>query len=108
MTTADDALMVEAATPSNVGILVDVGQLNVSAQTHGRSPYSELEALTDVVQGYHLSDNDGLSDSNRPITSDSWFIRHLLKDLPYYVLEVYRTTVDELKLQADFLEAFLS
>jgi sugar phosphate isomerase/epimerase len=107
MTLAEDALMIASSTPANVGILVDVGHLNVSAHTHGRSPRLELQALNEIVKGYHLSDNNGLIDSNDAIRFDSWFINQLVRDLPYYVLEVYRTNVDQLRLQVELLRHIL-
>ena len=47
------------------------------------------EIFKDKIGGYHLSDNNGLVDSNKEISKSSWFWPHLRNDLNYYTLEVY-------------------
>ena len=44
--------------------------------------------LKPYIEGYHLSDNDGLKDSNREFTKNSWFYNGL-KDVKYISIEVY-------------------
>ena len=73
----------------NLFFLCDVAHLKVSAQTLNFDPSLYLEIFKDQIGGYHLSDNDGLSDSNKMVSKKSWFWPHIRKDLPYYTLEVY-------------------
>ena len=55
------------------------------------------------TQGYHLSDNDGLTDSNSPISSESWFLPFIERDIDYKVLEVYEYDPKSLKKQIEFI-----
>ena len=49
---------------SNLGLLIDVAHLKVSANTLGFSAIDFLRNYYDSVSGYHFSDNLGLVDSN--------------------------------------------
>ncbi len=73
----------------NLFFLVDVAHLKVSAKTLDFDASRYLEIFKDQIGGYHLSDNDGLSDSNQAVTKNSWFWPYLRKDLSYYTLEIY-------------------
>ncbi len=73
----------------NLYFLVDVAHLKVSANTLDFDACAYLEIFKDKIGGYHLSDNDGLSDSNKEISKSSWFWSYLRNDLRYYTLEVY-------------------
>lgn len=72
-----------------VGMLLDTGHAHVTARTLGFPPEDFL-ALGDRVEGLHLSDNDGRTDSNQPFGRSAWFAPHLEKfaGLPA-VIEVY-------------------
>lgn len=52
-----------------VRLLMDVAHLAVSARTLGFDAEAALVEVADLVGGYHLSDNDGLSDSNDPVAA---------------------------------------
>jgi Sugar phosphate isomerases/epimerases len=58
----------------NVKLLVDVAHLKVSANTLSFDPVKYLLEFRDITAAYHISDNDGLEDSNQPFTRDSWFV----------------------------------
>ena len=73
----------------NLFFLVDVAHLKVSANTLNYDAREYLEIFKDKIGGYHLSDNNGLVDSNKEISKSSWFWPHLRNDLNYYTLEVY-------------------
>ena len=73
----------------NLFFLVDVAHLKVSANTLNFDAREYLEIFKDKIGGYHLSDNNGLIDSNKEISKSSWFWPHLRNDLDYYTLEVY-------------------
>ena len=57
----------------NLFFLVDVAHLKVSANTLNFNPREYLEIFKDKIGGYHLSDNNGLVDSNKEISKSSWF-----------------------------------
>jgi len=89
--------------PSNVGLLLDVAHLKVSAHSLG---FDLLEAASEIeqwIEGYHLSDNDGSSDSNELIRSDSWFWKIIDKNKTYYSIEVYGIDTNELLDQYNFI-----
>jgi sugar phosphate isomerase/epimerase len=75
MATAEDLVRLagDIASPS-LGFLIDSGHLNVSAQTLGFDREAFLTKVGRWVVGWHLSDNDGTSDSNRPFGRDAWFL----------------------------------
>ena len=88
----NEAVEIILKTADNVGLLVDLAHLKVSSQSMGFCKYEFLEATNEHTYAYHLSDNDGITDSNLPVRADSWFWNYLRKDLDYYSLEVYRVT----------------
>lgn len=99
MVTPDEAVRIMESTLSNVNMLVDVAHLKVSARTLGFDPISMFTKCQKWIHAYHLSDNDGLSDSNQEVREDSWFWEHLQRDLKYYSLEIYKTDLDHMKRQ---------
>lgn len=72
-----------------VGLLLDVAHAKVTATTMGFSA-EEFFDLSDRIDGLHLSDNDGVADSNRPFAEDAWFAPRVagLSQKPA-VIEVY-------------------
>lgn len=108
-------LMVEASETAelirrghpNLGILIDVAHLKVSANTLKFSATGFLERFYDHIEAYHLSDNDGLEDSNEEISNRSWFWDYINPALDYYSIEVYKKTPDFMKAQFDIAAARL-
>lgn len=91
MTRAEDieALLAEVGSDA-LGILVDVAHAKVSAHALGFDAGDWLKRLVPLARCLHLSDNDGLHDSNQPFGPDAWFWP-LLKDCRAdAVVEVYR------------------
>jgi sugar phosphate isomerase/epimerase len=76
--------------PKNIKMLLDVAHLKVSSKTMGFKKEDMFIKCKDFIQGYHLSDNNGLKDSNKKFTINSWFWKYLNKRLDYYSVEVYR------------------
>ena len=73
-------------------MLVDVAHLKVSCKTLGLDFASELKFLMAKTDYIHLSDNNGLSDRNRPIFQNSKMCGELkkhLKKINTYTIEVY-------------------
>ena len=81
----------------NVGLLLDVGHLKVSAKTYGFNLFKAHEMLKPYIEGYHLSDNDGLKDSNSEFTKKSWFYNKLKRNVKYISIEVYSKNFKKLK-----------
>jgi len=88
-------------TNDNVGLLIDVAHLKVSARTLSFSAKEYLQEFKGLVSGYHFSDNNGLSDDNNPVTENSWFWPFVNKDLDYYSLEIYESDGELLKSQLE-------
>jgi len=106
MTRASEFLRVMEETPQNVRLLVDLAHLKVSAKSLSFDPVLALKECDDYISAYHLSDNNGLHDSNDPVSNISWFWPYLKRGLSYYGLEVYRATMAELVKQYE-MTAFL-
>ncbi len=88
-------------TNDNVGLLIDVAHLKVSARTLSFSAKEYLQEFKDFSSGYHLSDNNGLADENNPVAENSWFWPLINKGLDYYSLEIYENDGDILKSQLE-------
>jgi sugar phosphate isomerase/epimerase len=85
----EESRKIMAMMPSNVGLLIDVAHLKVSSRSLGFDPGGMFEQCRERIAGYHLSDNDGLEDSNQPFAEDAWFWPYLKADVGYYTVEVY-------------------
>lgn len=94
--------------PSNVGLLIDVAHLKVSATTRSFDMVDAHEKIKKWVKGYHLSDNSGVSDTNDPVTDESWFWDHLVRGLDNYTIEVYRQPLSNLVAQCTMTEKMLA
>ena len=93
--------------PSNVGVLLDVAHLKVSARSLGFDLVAAHAQVKPWIQGYHLSDNDGTADTNDIVTADSWFWEVIEPGLDYYTLEVYRVSSAQLAKQYEFVKTKL-
>lgn len=72
-----------------VGLLLDVAHLKVSANTLDFDVTTLFELCDKYIEAYHLSDNNGLADENKPFTNDSWFWQYLKPEIEYVSLEIY-------------------
>lgn len=93
---------------SNVKMLIDVAHLKVSANSLNFKKELFLKKLKSWIAAYHLSDNDGLRDSNEKFTEESWFWPYLKNDLDYYSIEVYNSSTKELLEQRELAKNMLS
>ena len=100
-TCPDEIFAVMKEMPKNVGLLLDVAHLKVSANTLDFDLINGHEKLKPWIKGYHLSDNSGDIDSNEQVTSASWFWKYLVRNLDFYTLEVYGAT--DIELYAQYL-----
>jgi len=111
MTDPDSIFRVFENLPSQVGLLVDVGHLHVSGATQSFSPREALGKLAPITRAYHLSENDGLSDLNWAIRSDSWFWSNLSPNVEFVTIEMDRYTFqnrlrEQVEICCDSLERF--
>jgi sugar phosphate isomerase/epimerase len=107
MTGPDETRQIFNQVSENVKLLIDVAHLKVSANTLGFDAVAYLYDFSNITTAYHISDNNGLEDSNEPFSQDSWFVNHIRKDLTYYSLEIYISDVNELENQYNLLAGIL-
>lgn len=93
--------------PASVKQLLDVAHLKVSANSLNFDPSQMFDLCHERIAGFHLSDNNGLEDSNKPFGKDSWFWPHLKSDVGYYSVEVYGSKPDQLLQQANLVRSKL-
>jgi len=97
-------------TSKNVGILVDFGHLNVSAQTFGFNRLDFFDRLKNYIGAFHIHDNDGYQDLHQPTLADSWILPVLQSsefiDLPR-VIEAKFRNAEQLKTHAVWLRKTL-
>ena len=104
--TADEILRTYADVgSSNLGFLIDVGHLKVAANALQFDAHAFLDRVGPYVTAFHLSDNDGLADQNRPFGSEAWFLPRLV-DFPRatMILEAYGLEVDEIRACCEIIE----
>ena len=99
MTNFSDTKKIMENTRENVGLLVDVAHLKVSAKTLNFNPKNFLIKTNKWTKAYHLSDNDGNSDSNKNIKKSSWFWKYLNKKAIFYTLELKNLRIHNIKNQ---------
>ena len=92
----------------NLGLLVDVAHLKVSANTLKFSAIDYLNGFYNSISAYHFSDNLGLEDSNNAIRDECWFWPYINKRLDYYSLEVYEKNPDFLMKQIELIRKMLT
>ena len=83
----------------NLGFLLDIGHLKVSSKTLKKNFYDELKKVVPISDALHLSDNDGHSDSNKPLKRKSKIWKILKKKYKFITLEIYKKDADMLKKQ---------
>lgn len=85
---------------ANVGLLLDLGHLRVSAQALSFDPQQAFVELLPYVGAFHVSWNDGVRDTNEPIPEDAWFLSELatVPQVPV-VLEAYDLSCAEIEQQ---------
>lgn len=57
-----------------LGVLLDLGHLRVTAVTLGFAREEFIEAVAAKVGAFHLHDNDGTADQHLPVAADSWAV----------------------------------
>ena len=103
-----DCVEIIPQTPSNVSLLVDVGHLNVSASSENFNKVEFLNETKPLTKAYHISENDGMSDMNLPVSKESWFWEFINPNLDYYSLEVNSQDFNVLKEQISITSSCLN
>ncbi len=101
----------ETLSNHNIGYLLDVAHLKVSARTLGFCPENFIRHTAHFLSAVHLSDNDGSSDSNQCLHKDSWFWNSLKAHVPTsipWVLEVYKLDIEGIKQQVELVKEMVS
>ena len=94
----------------NLGVLLDMGHLNVAAHQSRFDPDELIHAVGSRLQAFHVHDNDGATDSHNPIQVGSWVLDVLRRPefakLPI-IIESKFETVTDLRRHVDWLKAEL-
>ena len=104
MCDSNECLQLIKQTPKNVKLLIDVAHLKVSANSLNFDPNEMMVDCQNYIGGYHLSDNDGLSDTNATFDKNAWFWEYIRKDLNYYSIEVYHLPIIEMRKLKEMVE----
>ena len=105
MTDIDDCIEIMSSTPDNVNLLVDLAHLKVSSNSQSFSCKEYLKKADSWIRGYHMSDNNGLSDTNSIIEENSWFWNYINKDIEFFTIEVYGLAIDEILQQIELVNS---
>ena len=83
--------------PDEIGLLMDFGHLKVSAVTLGFDKEAYMKSIPiNLPIAYHLSDNDGLQDTNSEFDENCWFVNKMCSDPCFSTIEVYNKTLGDL------------
>ena len=92
--------------PKNVGLLLDVGHLNVSAKTLKFDRIEFIKKTNKWIRGYQLSENNGIDDQNKKIKLKSWFFKFLKKN-KFYSLEIKIKNFNQFKNQIKIVKKYV-
>jgi len=104
MTHPDECSQIMKQTPDNINMLLDFAHLKVSAKSLQFEPNTIFKKCSKWIKAYHLSDNNGLSDSNDNIKKDSWFMKNDYSRNKFAVIEVYTESFPRIKNQIKIVE----
>lgn len=107
--TAEDILQTYLDVGShNLGFLIDVGHLKVTANALGFDAHAFLDRVGPYVVAFHLSDNDGSADQNLPFSEDAWFLPRLTEfPRAVMILEAYRLQLAQIRACCAVIESAL-
>lgn len=108
MCSPEDCFEILNQLPNNIKLLIDVAHLKVSANSLNFNPIKMFDICEDRIGGYHLSDNNGFSDTNQAFTAESWFWRYLDPSMKYFSIEVYSNDINLLLQQKKITELKLN
>jgi len=74
---------------NEIGLLLDIGHLNVSSKSLGFERTRAILELREVAEGYHLSENNGLADDHLALEQDFWGLDYLGSEAEFVTLEIH-------------------
>ena len=110
MVTADDLIrLYKDVARDNVGFLIDLGHLNVSAHTLHFDKCKFIDQIRDYIVAFHLSDNNGEEDQHLQFNESIWFMP-LLRDFPFAtkIIEVYNIEIVNMQELIHIIEPIYS
>lgn len=110
MASADEIVrLVSDVDDPALGVLVDVGHVNVTATALDFRRERFIEILAPYIGAFHLSDNNGRFDQNLPFDENAWFCP-LLRDFPdvSVVIEAYNLTWAQMDQQLRVLDFLMA
>ena len=91
---------------TNLGILLDLGHLKVSANNLNFDPHKFIKIFKDKIVEIHISENDGSTDQALSLKEDSWAVKVLqttsFKD-QIITLEAIKLDVEEIQNQTSLI-----
>lgn len=91
----------------NVGMLLDLGHLKVTARRLGFDRDDFVDSIADRVFAIHTHDNDAVVDEHRPLVETSWGLeiigRKDFSGLPI-IVESHRLTIEQIVQQISLIE----
>lgn len=105
MTRFEETKKIMKNTNENVRLLIDVAHLKITSKTLNFNPVIYLSKLEKWIEAYHLSDNNGLVDENKNISSNSWFWKYLNKNAKYCTLELKNLNIRNLRSQINLCKS---
>ena len=85
------------------GILLDTGHLKISANSLGFEAKKFFDECGELISGYHLSDNDGITDSHSHIQEDSWFLPYI-EEKKYVTVEIRPSEEEVIRSQIKLIK----
>jgi sugar phosphate isomerase/epimerase len=110
--TADEIKgIMDKTSRDNLGLLLDVGHLKVSANALGFCPEDFIRQVSDRIKAVHLSDNNGQNDSHNKIHTKSWFwkplFEHISSDI-IWILETHSVPMESITEQVALIHTMIS
>lgn len=107
--------------PDNVGLLLDLGHLNISSKffTFNKKQFLEkyLSRYNKNLYEIHISENDGIKDEHLSLSKDSWqygFIREIFSEIkdndikPVFCLEARNASAYQIKQNLDLINNIIA
>ena len=97
---SDSRFIRQLITKYKIKILLDLAHLKISANVLGFDKNNFIDKYLDHIKIVHMSENNGLTDQNFPLNSDTWFWKKIKwHKLEYISLEIKNCTIKEIKDQ---------
>ena len=103
----DEILRFFESVGNNVGLLLDLGHLNVSAQSLNLQNTECLAKLSKFVSGYHFSDNDGTQDQHLELSASTWFLPYIDSKAMFGTLEIHSQDATQIANSLAILEGII-